>query len=111
MKTSLALSTLVLCALGAYVATHLKVTTDVTMLLPAGDDRDLSTLVARVADSELARSMVLTVSAPDRDLAVRASRELEAELRAEPRVQAQLDTLEGGAATGSELSNRASMKL
>jgi predicted exporter len=46
--------------------------------------------------------MVLTVTAPDRELAVRASRELEAELRAEPRVRAQLDTLEGGAATGSE---------
>jgi predicted exporter len=100
--TALAVSVLLLAALAAYVAKRFSLTTDVTLLLPAGDDREVLSIVARIADSELARSMVLAVQAPDRDTAVAASRAFEAELRAEPRVKKQLDALEGGPTEGSE---------
>ena len=99
---ALALSVVVLAGLGIYVALRLRITTDVSLLLPAGEDRETLSVLSRIADSELARSMVLTLGAPDLDTAVAAGRELEAELRREPAVHAQLASLEGGPSTGSE---------
>lgn len=101
-RTAFGASVLVLALLGAYVFTHMSLTTDITLLLPPGEDRELLALTARIADSELARSMVLTLRARDQDEAAAASRELERELRAEASVSAQLDALEGGPSSGSE---------
>src|SRR5207344_2168884 len=64
--------------------------------------REAISVVSRVADSELARSMVLTVGVPDREQAAAISSEFESELRKEARVARQLDSLEGGPTTGSE---------
>lgn len=96
------MSVLVLAALAAYVWSRLTITTDVSLLLPAGEDREMLSVLSRIADSELARSMVLTIGAPDADAAVAAGRALEDELRREPAVKAQLASLEGGPDSGSE---------
>lgn len=89
-----------LLALGAYVAARFQVTSDVSLLLPPSADSELLGLTRRVADSELARTMVVTVAAPDADTAVNASRAFEDALRAEPRVASGLASLEGGPAAG-----------
>lgn len=101
-RSAFAISAIVLLLMAAYVVLRWSVTTDVTLLLPEGADRDVLAVTARIADSELARSMVLTVRAPDADAAAAVSRSFESELRAEPRVRAQLDALDGGPAQGSE---------
>lgn len=97
-----ALSALLLLLTAWYVWPRLEITSDVSLLLPEGGDREALAVWSRVADSELARSMVLLVGAKDRASAVEASRAFEAELRAEPRVSAQLAALDGGPQAGSE---------
>jgi predicted exporter len=96
------LSALVLLAIALYAVPRPRITSDVSLLLPAGADREALSVWSQVADSELARSMVILVGAPDRATAVRASRELEAELRAEPRLHDQLVGLDAGPQSGSE---------
>jgi predicted exporter len=91
-----------LAALGAYVYTHFALTTDVSALLPADRDQETLRLVREVAESELGRTMVLTVGGPDSATTLAATRAFEARLRREPRVAAQLDTLEGGPPVGTE---------
>ena len=99
---SFAISALVLLLTAAYVFPRLHITSDVSLLLPAGSDREALAVWSQVADSELARSMVLMIGAKDSATAVRASRELEAELRAEPEVREQLAALDAGPQAGSE---------
>ncbi|MET0388828.1 MAG: hypothetical protein ABW321_22840 [Polyangiales bacterium] len=101
-RRSFVLSVAVLLVLGGYVLLHMRMTTDVSLLLPAGDDRDVLSVVSRIADSELARAMVLTVGAPDREQAIAAGRAFEDALRQEPRVSQRMESLEGGASSGSE---------
>jgi predicted exporter len=101
-RLAFAISALVLLLTAAYVWPRLRVTSDVSLLLPEGGDREALAVWTRVADSELARSMVLMIGAADVSDAVSASRAFEAELRAEPRVGAQLAALDGGPQQGSE---------
>ncbi|MFW6051021.1 MAG: MMPL family transporter [Myxococcota bacterium] len=101
-RRSLVAGLLVLAALGAFVAARFDVTTDITTFLPSGDDRELAALSRQVADSELSRTMVLTVGAPAPDTAVAASREFERALRADARVAEELAFLEGGPPAGIE---------
>jgi len=70
----------------AYCATHLELSTDVTNFLPEGSASELADLASRLADSELSRTMVLTVGADDADTAVRAARRLAERLRGHPQV-------------------------
>ena len=97
-----ALSAIVLLLAALYVVPRLQITSDVSLLLPAGADREALSVLSQVADSELARSMVIVIAAPDRSTAAQASRALEAELRAEPRVSSQLGSLDAGPAAGSD---------
>ena len=97
-----AISALVLLLTAAYVFPRLRVTSDVRLLLPPSADREAMAVISQVADSELARLMVLAVAAPDRATAARASQALEQELRAEPRVSAQLESLDAGPSGGSD---------
>ena len=83
-------SALLLLLTALYVWPRLRVTSDVTLLLPEGGDREALAVWSRVADSELSRSMVLLIGAPDVATAAEASRAFERALHAEPRVQAQL---------------------
>jgi predicted exporter len=101
-RISLLASALVLALMGGFVWANFSVTTDVTLLLPPDADRELLGLTRRVADSELGRTMVLTLGAPDADTAVRASHSFERELRGETRVAPQLLSLEGGPNPGTE---------
>jgi predicted exporter len=98
----LGLTLLLLAPLAVFVWLRFAVTTDVSVLLPPDGDQELSTITRRVAESELGRSMVLTIGARDPERVVAASRSFEAALRAEPRVQVQLAALEAGASEGTE---------
>ncbi|HEX6239390.1 MAG TPA: MMPL family transporter [Polyangiales bacterium] len=96
------LTLLLLAVAGAYVARNFSVTTDVSALLPADRDHETLRLVREVAESELGRTMVLTLGAPDSATALAATRAFEQALRKDARVAAQLDSLEGGPAAGTE---------
>lgn len=91
-----------LAALGVYVATHFSLTTDVSALLPAERDQETLRLVREVAESELGRTMVLTLGGPDTPTTLAATEQLERALRRDPRVQRQLASLEGGPPPGTE---------
>jgi len=97
-----AISALVLLLTALYVFPRLRMTSDVQLLLPPAADREALAVISQVADSELARLMVIAVGAPDRATAARASRELEQELRNEPRVIKQLESLDAGPRSGSD---------
>jgi predicted exporter len=91
----LALLGLVL-ALAVFVTTRFSLTTDVTAFLPDPDDRELAALSREIMNSDLSRTMVLTIGAEQARTAAHASREFEARLRADPRVATTLAFLEGG---------------
>lgn len=99
-RRHLAIGSLLLAAMGAFVATRFAIVTDITHFLPSGDDPALSQLSREIASSELSRTMVLSIEAPDADRAVAASRAFEAALRADPRVSSHLAFLEGGPPDG-----------
>lgn len=101
-RTSFLVSALLLGLIALYVWPRVRVTSDVSLLMPAGEDHEALAIWSRVKDSELARSMVLLVGAPDVATAVSASRAFERELRAEPRVTAQLASLDGGPPSDGE---------
>ena len=63
----LLIGTLVLLALGAFVALRFEVTTDLYAFLPEADDRELGALSHQIAQSELSRTMIFALSAPDAD--------------------------------------------
>ena len=97
-----ALSAIVLLLTAGYVFPRLRVTSDVRLLLPAAADREALAVISQVADSELSRLMVLAVGAPDRATAARASQAFEQALRDEPRVAAEIDSLDAGPHSGSD---------
>ena len=99
---ALAVGTLILVALGVFVALRIDVTTDITQFLP-GSDVDQDVAVARqLVAGELSRTMVLLVEAGSTEQAVRAGREFEAELRADPGVAEAMAFLEAGPPEGVE---------
>jgi predicted exporter len=98
----LALGVAVLLALGIYVAVRFEVTTDIYAFLPEADDRELGALSRQIAQSELSRTMIFAITAPDTATAVRASRMFERALRREPSVAREIAFLEGGPADGVE---------
>lgn len=70
----------------AYCVTHLELSTDVTNFMPEESHRELAVLASRLADSELTRTMVITVGAARTETAVAAARELAARLEEQPEV-------------------------
>lgn len=80
----LVLTGLVLAAF--YCALKFEVTTEITHFLPEGTDRHLGQISRAMADSELTRTVVLTVGGPDSETAVTATRALSARLRRSPQV-------------------------
>ena len=73
-------------ALAAYAVTHLELSTDITSFLPAESETELAVLASRLSDSELTRTMILTIEASDPDAAVAAARALADRLRGHPQV-------------------------
>ena len=92
----------VLAALGAFVAAKLRVSADITRLLPSGEVDADALLAKELTTGEPSRTLLLVVDAPDTEAAVAASRALEAALRTEPRVGPALAFLEGGPPEGLE---------
>lgn len=91
-----------LAVLGLFVALRFEVATDVTSFLPDAEERSLAALSREIADSELSRTMILTVGGPDEATAVAGGRALEAALRTDAAVAAELAFLEGGPPEGLE---------
>ncbi len=77
----------VLClALFVYSARHITFQTDITNFMPEGGDVALAEISRGLIQSELARTMVLTLGADDPARAVAAAKELAEALRAHPEV-------------------------
>jgi predicted exporter len=92
----------VFVALLSYVVLHFRVTTDISHFLPDAEDGELSALSRQIAESELSRTMILAIEAPDAMTAIRASRAFEESLRREPRVETAISFLEAGPSEGLE---------
>ncbi len=69
-----------------YCATHLSIGTDITNFMPDGGRAKLAALSRKLANSELTRTMVISVGADDPDVAVAAAAELEKLLADHPEV-------------------------
>ncbi|MCB9506414.1 MAG: MMPL family transporter [Myxococcales bacterium] len=82
-------------ALACFVALRFSATADIVAFMPDGDDRQVAALARLVADSELGRSMVLMVGAPDTDQAVAAARAIETRLIQDPRSRDAFAALDG----------------
>ncbi len=76
-----------LAALGAWVFTHVDLSTDISRFMPAESDAELASLASRLSDSELTRTMILTVGAADLGAAVAAARALGDRLRGDPELE------------------------
>lgn len=101
-RVRLGAAALFVLALVGFVAARFEVTTDITEFLPDGEDRVLASLSREIADSELSRTMILALEAPDLAAALRASRAFEAALRSDPRLADTIAFLEGGPTPGLE---------
>lgn len=95
-RLALLFGLLALAGAAVFVASRFAMDTDVTSFLPEGDDRELGRLSREIARGELSRTIVITIGAPSRDVALEASRRFEAELRSDPLVTEALAFLEGG---------------
>jgi predicted exporter len=70
----------------AVTASRFELRTDITHFMPAGDERAAATIASELTDSQLTRSMVLSVEGPELDRALQAARALEGVLREHPQV-------------------------
>lgn len=72
----------VLAGMALVAVTRLDVSTNITNMMPAGADGTLAAISRHLTDTELSRTMILSVGADDPDLAVAAAGELAERLRA-----------------------------
>jgi predicted exporter len=77
----------VLAGLAAWAVANVDLSTDISRFMPGADDAELATLASRLSDSELTRTMILTVGSADLDAAVAAARALADALRADDAVE------------------------
>ncbi len=82
----LAVGFALLAAMAVFSALRMRVGSEITHFLPAGEDARLAYVSRAVAESELSRTMVLAVEAPDIDTAANAARSLGDALRTNPEV-------------------------
>lgn len=75
-----------LAGLGAWAIPGLRVATDVTHFLPAGQDADLAELSRELTDSDLNRTVTLTLHAEDADTAAAVTRAMALRLEARDQV-------------------------
>jgi len=73
-------------ALGVYIARHISFVTDITNFLPDGSSSEPARLSRELVHSDLARTMVLTISADESARAVAAAKQMAETLRAHPEV-------------------------
>ena len=98
----IAFAVLLFAALSAYVALNFQVTTDISHFLPDVADDAMAVLSREIADSELSRTMILAIEAPNLETALAASRDFERTLRDDPRIRTAISFLEGGPTEGLE---------
>lgn len=101
-RRALLVGTVLLVAMGVFLALRMRVATDITHFLPAGQNADEVHLARELASGELSRTMVLIVDAKDGQTAVAASKQFEAALLATPVVAAGTARLVGGSGEGIE---------
>jgi predicted exporter len=101
-RVAFVLSFAVLLAMGVFVQRRFAITTDIRSLLPGDDDQEALSLVQNVAESELGRTMVLTLGAPDTSAVIRATRAFETALRDDAVVSHLLAAIDGGPKDGTE---------
>jgi len=90
-------------AMLGYCALNLRVGTDLTRFLPTGSRSELAALSGMLADSPLARTLVVSIGADDLAAAIAAARELAGALRGNPELawiragmeEAELESLYG----------------
>jgi predicted exporter len=70
----------------AVTASRFELRTDITHFMPVGDERAAAAIASELTDSQLTRTMVLSVEAPQIEGALQAARDLEGVLRAHPEV-------------------------
>ncbi len=70
----------------AYCAFHLRLGTDITRFLPEGGESELAALSTRLTDSQLTRTVVVSIGADTLPVAIRAASELALALREHPEV-------------------------
>jgi hypothetical protein len=75
-----------LAAMALFAALRMRVGNEITHLLPAGEDARLAYDSRAIAESELSRTMVLDVEAPDVDTAAASPRQLANDLPATPQL-------------------------
>lgn len=73
-------------AMAAYCAMHLHISTDITNFMPDGGRAHLASLSRKLANSELTRTMIISVGADDPGVADAAAAELEESLARHPEV-------------------------
>jgi len=70
--------------------------TDISDFIPAGEDRERARLSKAIVSSELSRTLIVAIEAPDTDAAVVASRAFESELANDEALSGQLAFVQGG---------------
>jgi predicted exporter len=89
-------------AVTIFVALRFEVSTDITTFLPDPGDQEMARLSREIIESELSRTMVLTLHHEDVEVAVEAAREFEGALRGDERLMEEVAFLEGGPPVGIE---------
>ena len=89
-----AIVVLVIAAL--VVATQFQITTDISVFLPTGADRDRARLSRAVATGEASRTIIATLDAKDPDRVAEVSTRFEQELRSDDALMGELSFLEAG---------------
>jgi predicted exporter len=77
----------VLAALAAWAVANVDLSTDISRFMPGESDVELASLAGRLSDSELTRTMILTIGSEDLGAAVSAARALADRLRSADEVE------------------------
>lgn len=85
-RRPLAVAILLLVAMALYVATHFRIRTDILAFMPSGADAAIGSLSRQLSDSELSRTVVLTVGAKHDAAALAGATRIATALRASPQV-------------------------
>ncbi len=87
MRARIIIFAILMIAMAAICAFRLRIGTDITNFMPDGKRARLATLSRKLANSELTRTMTISVGAPDIDTAVAAATSLAEKLRVHPEVE------------------------
>lgn len=87
---------LLTCAMLAFVVVRWKFSTDISEFLPTGENRELAELSAAIAQSELSRTLIVSVKGRNATQSIAAARLFEQEVRRQSDWQSLFSFVEGG---------------